>query len=74
MLNNLRRIYLHRGEILRTIGALDRVLLLDPDDVGARRDRGLLSLRWGDPGVGIEDLTATSSWSPRRRTTRRSRG
>ncbi len=56
MLNNLWRIYLHRGETLRSIGALDRVLLLDPDDVGARRDRGLLSLRWGDPGCGIEDL------------------
>jgi regulator of sirC expression with transglutaminase-like and TPR domain len=56
MLNNLRRIYLHRGEFLRTIAALDRVLLLDPDDVGARRDRGLLSLRWGDPTGGIGDL------------------
>lgn len=56
MLNNLRRVYLHRGEFLRTIAALDRVLLLDPDDVGARRDRGLLSLRWGDPAGGIDDL------------------
>lgn len=56
MLNNLRRIYLHRGEFLRTISVLDRVLLLDPDDVGARRDRGLLSLRWGDPAGGIGDL------------------
>jgi regulator of sirC expression with transglutaminase-like and TPR domain len=56
MLNNLRRIYLHRGEMLRSIGALDRVLLLDPDDLGARRDRGLLSLRWGDPACGIADL------------------
>jgi regulator of sirC expression with transglutaminase-like and TPR domain len=56
MLNNLQRIYLHRGEFLRTLSALDRVLLLDPDDVGARRDRGLLSLRWGDPACGIEDL------------------
>lgn len=56
MLNNLRGVYLHRGEQLRVIGVLDRVLLLDPDDVGARRDRGLLSLRWGDPVRGIEDL------------------
>lgn len=56
MLNNLRGVYLHRGEQLRVIGVLDRVLLLDPDDVGARRDRGLLSLRWGDPECGIEDL------------------
>jgi regulator of sirC expression with transglutaminase-like and TPR domain len=64
MLNNLRRIYLHRGEMLRTIGALDRVLLLDPDDVGARRDRGLLSLRWGDPERGIEDLTCYLALEP----------
>ncbi len=56
MLNNLWRIYLHRGDFLRAIAALDRVLLLDPDDVGARRDRGLLSLRWGDPAGGICDL------------------
>jgi len=56
MLNNLRGVYLHRGEYLRALAALDRVLLLDPDDVGARRDRGLLSLRWGDPARGIEDL------------------
>jgi regulator of sirC expression with transglutaminase-like and TPR domain len=56
MLNNLRGIYLHGGEMLRTLAVLDRVLLLDPEDVGARRDRGLLSLRWGDPEQGIEDL------------------
>lgn len=56
MLNNLRGIYLNRNEPLKAIGALDRVVLLDPDDVGARRDRGLLSLRWGDPHRGIEDL------------------
>lgn len=56
MLNNLWRIYLHRGEFLRSLSVLDRVLLLDPDDVGARRDRGLLSLRWGDPARGVEDL------------------
>ncbi len=56
MLNNLRGIYLHRSEFLRAIGVLDRVLLLDPDDVGARRDRGLLTLKWEDPERGIEDL------------------
>ena len=56
MLNNLRGIYLHRSEFLRVIGVLDRVLLLDPDDIGARRDRGLLTLKWEDPSRGIEDL------------------
>lgn len=74
MLNNLRRVYLHRGEFLRTIGALDRVLLLDPDDVGARRDRGLLSLRWGIRRGGSRISSAISPWSRRLRTTRRSRG
>ncbi len=44
------------AEPLKVIGVLDRVILLDPDDVGARRDRGLLSLRWGDPQPGIQDL------------------
>lgn len=56
MLNNLRGIYLHRSEFLRAIGVLDRVLLLDPDDLGALRDRGLLTLRHEDPARGIEDL------------------
>jgi regulator of sirC expression with transglutaminase-like and TPR domain len=56
MLNNLRGICLHRGEMLRTIAVLDRVLLLDPEDLGAHRDRGLLSLRFGDPERGIADL------------------
>lgn len=56
MLNNLRGVYLHRGEMLQTIAVLDRVLLLDPEDLGARRDRGLLSLRFGDPEQGIADL------------------
>ncbi|HEY2293980.1 MAG TPA: tetratricopeptide repeat protein, partial [Thermoanaerobaculia bacterium] len=51
-------------ETLRSIGALDRVLLLDPEDVGARRDRGLLSLRWGDPERGIEDLTCYLALEP----------
>jgi regulator of sirC expression with transglutaminase-like and TPR domain len=64
ILNNLRGVYLHRGEQLRVIGVLDRVLLLDPDDVGARRDRGLLSLRWGDPARGIEDLERYLSLEP----------
>lgn len=64
MLNNLWRIYLHRGDFLRALAALDRVLLLDGDDVGARRDRGLLSLRWGDPTMGIEDLERYLSLEP----------
>lgn len=56
MLNNLRGIYIQRGELERTVAVLDRLLLLDPDDPTPLRDRGLLHLRWGDPDQGIGDL------------------
>jgi regulator of sirC expression with transglutaminase-like and TPR domain len=58
MLNNLRGIYLHRGEHEKTISVLDRLLLLDPEDPGPLRDRGVLHIRWGDPERGVEDLEA----------------
>jgi regulator of sirC expression with transglutaminase-like and TPR domain len=56
MLNNLRGIYVQRGELERTVAVLDRLMLLDPDDPTPLRDRGLLHLRWGDPDQGIGDL------------------
>jgi regulator of sirC expression with transglutaminase-like and TPR domain len=56
MLNNLRGIHLHRGDLGRTIAALDRLLLLDPDDTAALRDRGLLSIRQGGLMRAVEDL------------------
>jgi regulator of sirC expression with transglutaminase-like and TPR domain len=56
MLNNLRGIYLHRGDVERTVAVLDRLLLLDPDDPTPLRDRGLLHVQWGDPEQGIADL------------------
>jgi len=56
ILNNLRGIYLQRGDLERTVAVLDRLLLLDPDDPAPLRDRGLLHVRWGDPEQGIGDL------------------
>lgn len=58
VLNNLRGIYVHRGELERTVDVLDRLLLLDPDDPAPLRDRGLLHVRWGDPEQGIADLAS----------------
>lgn len=55
MLNNLRGIYLARGEAERTLSVLDRILLLTPDDAVHLRERGLMLLRGGDP-AGLEDL------------------
>lgn len=56
LLNNLHHAYLRRGELVRAISVLDRILLFDRRNVQALRDRGLLSLRWGDPEVAWEDL------------------
>jgi regulator of sirC expression with transglutaminase-like and TPR domain len=56
ILNNLRGIYLQRGDLERTVAVLDRLLLVDPDDPAPLRDRGLLHVRWGDPELGIGDL------------------
>ena len=56
MLNNLRGIHLHRDDLERTLAALDRLLILDPDDAAALRDRGLLSIRQGDLPRAVEDL------------------
>jgi regulator of sirC expression with transglutaminase-like and TPR domain len=56
MLNNLRGIYINRGDFERTVAVLDRLLLLDPEDLAPLRDRGLLHVQWGDPAQGIGDL------------------
>lgn len=55
MLNNLRTIHSARGEVADLLGALDRLLLLTPDDAVRLRERGLLRLRCGDM-AGLEDL------------------
>ena len=64
MLNNLRGIYLHRGELARSLAVLDRLALLDPEDPGPLRDRGLLQVRWGDPEQGIADLESYLASDP----------
>lgn len=56
LLNNLHGAYLRRGELVRAISVLDRILLFDRQNVEALRNRGLLSLRWGDPEVAWNDL------------------
>ena len=56
ILNNLRGVYLSRGEVDRLLPVLDRMLLLDPEDPSPRRERGILHIRCGDPYLGIQDL------------------
>lgn len=56
MLNNLRGIYLNQGDFGRALAVVDRVQLLIPEDPEVLRDHGFLSLQWGDPSQGIEEL------------------
>lgn len=65
MLNNLRGVYLNRGDVQRVFGVLDRMLLLDPEDPMPRRDRGVLHIRCGDPNLGIRDLETYLEIEPR---------
>jgi regulator of sirC expression with transglutaminase-like and TPR domain len=56
ILNNLRGVYLTRSDVGRLVPVLDRMLLLDPEDPTALRERGVLQIRCGDPHLGIRDL------------------
>jgi regulator of sirC expression with transglutaminase-like and TPR domain len=57
LLNNLRAVHFARGDMERTLGALDRMLLLFPDDAVHLRERGLHHLHRGDLVAALEDLT-----------------
>lgn len=58
MLRNLERIYAERRDPVRSLWVVDRLLLLAPDDVATRRDRGLVEARLGASGAAIADLEA----------------
>ena len=56
ILTNLKVIYLQRQDIPRTLAAIDRILLLIPDSLTERRDRGLINYREGDLATARDDL------------------
>ena len=41
---NLKTVYTDRGDLTRALAAVERILLLTPDDAAEIRDRGLLYL------------------------------
>jgi regulator of sirC expression with transglutaminase-like and TPR domain len=58
MLNNLKHIYLNQGDLLRCLAACERILLVDPDTVMEKRDRGVLYYqlgRWVEARQDLED-------------------
>ncbi len=61
MLNNLKHIYLNQGDLYRCLAACERILLVDPDIVMEKRDRGVLYYqlgRWIEARQDLEDYLA----------------
>lgn len=58
MLHNLKKIYVEKGDDVRALWVIDRLLLLSPGNLEERRDRGLLSARLGGLKAAAQDLQA----------------
>lgn len=56
ILMNLKVIYLQQQDIARALSTVDRILLLMPDSLLERRDRGLIYYRQGQLGQARQDL------------------
>lgn len=57
MLGNLKAIYLSKSDAIKALAAIERILLLFPDAVSERRDRGLLYYqigRWTEASLDLE--------------------
>jgi regulator of sirC expression with transglutaminase-like and TPR domain len=69
MLNNLKHIYLDQGDLLQCLAACERILLVDPDTVMEKRDRGVLYYqlgRWVEARQDLEDYLAQIPQAPDR--------
>ncbi|HEX5545790.1 MAG TPA: transglutaminase-like domain-containing protein [Ktedonobacterales bacterium] len=64
MLNNLKVIYLHRGESRLALEVVDRLVLLRPDMPEELRDRGLLRLALGEPLLAAADIATYAERAP----------
>ena len=56
MLSNLKNVYLGSQQWVRIIDCIDRILLLAPEQIGERRDRGLIWERLECPIPAVADL------------------
>jgi regulator of sirC expression with transglutaminase-like and TPR domain len=64
MLNNLKMVYLHRGETAPALAVIDRLVALRPDLTQELRDRGLLRLALGESLLAAADLAAYANLEP----------
>lgn len=64
MLRNLKHVYLNRGDFMRGLGVVSRILLFQPDDAGELRDRGILHLKLECFGAALRDLERALELEP----------
>ena len=64
MLHNLKKIYVEAGDDVRALWVVDRLLILAPDDLAERRDRGLVEARLGGSTAALADLEAYLAATP----------
>jgi regulator of sirC expression with transglutaminase-like and TPR domain len=64
MLQNLRSIYVERDDLPRALSAVDRQLLLQPDDVRVLRDRARLCEQLGGAEAAAADLETVLRLDP----------
>jgi regulator of sirC expression with transglutaminase-like and TPR domain len=65
MLRNLKVSYLGRGDLERALSAVDRILIVTPEDAGELRDRGILYLRLECFAAALTDLERYLALAPR---------
>ncbi len=58
MLRNLKEIYRSQEDWPRLLAVMERLVVLLPDDMGERRDRGLTHAELGHAGQALSDLQA----------------
>jgi len=56
MLSNLKAIYLHQGDLLKSLSAVERLLILEPNSAQELRDLGLLYLKLDPLAEALKDL------------------
>ena len=64
LLLNLKYIYVKSEDYLRALGAVERLLLISPDDPTEIRDRGFLHAHLGRPGAAVSDLESYLALTP----------
>jgi regulator of sirC expression with transglutaminase-like and TPR domain len=65
MLRNLKGVYLQRGDALPALAAIERILLIEPNEPSELRDRGMVRGRLGILAPALDDFERYATLVPR---------